>query len=62
MIFFSGYVKNLMDFLFEEVLLYPEKYRAIIDQVQIPPPLCDKYKKPIKERAIQTKSSRFNVN
>ena len=54
-----GYIDELMELMFNEVVSNPGKYAAELDKVLVPPTLSTQYDTGDKEEAIKQHVSRF---
>ncbi|XP_071377166.1 uncharacterized protein [Centroberyx affinis] len=56
----SGYVDNLLQILFNEVLDDPGRFTTELDQLTIPEPLCAQFERPDRDEAVAGFVSRFS--
>ncbi len=56
----TGYVEELLDLIFNQVLVDPAPYVDEVLRIPIPPALCADYDRPEKEEAISSRVTRFN--
>ncbi len=59
-IYFTDYVDNLMDLIFEKIVMDPTPYMDNILKISIPEDLTSQFEKPDKLEVIARYVSRFN--
>lgn len=59
-LYFLEYVSELMDFLFNDVILDPAPFVAEMKAVPVPGFLCEQYERPEKADAVANHVSRFS--
>ncbi len=59
-IYFTDYVDNLMDLIFEKIVMDPTPYMDDILKISIPEDLTSQFEKPDKLEVIARYVSRFN--
>lgn len=55
----TGYVADMMDLIFEKVLVNPTPYTDVLLAIPVPEDLSAQYEKPDKEEVIASFVSRF---
>lgn len=58
--FYLGYVDELLNLLFNDVLHDPAPFVEQLKAVSVPEPLCSQYERPEKAQVIENYVSRFS--